>query len=157
MNSTGPKTPDGKASSSRNALKHGLLSAVSVLDGEDVEQFREFEASIRSALAPIGEMEDLLADRIVSAAWRLRRLIRTEVGLFESEGKTSGHALSPGLAFLREANKGDSFSKLSRYESGIERGMYRALAQLHRLQAARAGRAVPPPITLDLSIDLDAP
>jgi hypothetical protein len=42
----------------------------------------------------------------------------------------------------------------------LQTGMYRVLAQLQRLQAARAGQSVTTPVMLDLRIDLkdiDAP
>ncbi|HEV3166692.1 MAG TPA: hypothetical protein VGZ22_21885 [Isosphaeraceae bacterium] len=39
--STGPKTPEGKNASKRNALKHGLAGMGSVLLPEDEERFRE--------------------------------------------------------------------------------------------------------------------
>ena len=43
--STGPKTPDGKARTSRNALKHGLLARDVVIGGPDtlVKRLRELE------------------------------------------------------------------------------------------------------------------
>ena len=37
--STGPNTPEGKARSSKNALKHGLLARDAVLPGEDPADF----------------------------------------------------------------------------------------------------------------------
>ena len=37
--STGPKTPEGKARSSKNALKHGLTSEELILPGENPEAY----------------------------------------------------------------------------------------------------------------------
>ena len=62
-----------------------------------------------------------------------------------------------GSAFMREASGADAFSKLSRYETTIERALYRALHELQRLQAARAGLSVPPPVAVDIEVDLAAP
>jgi hypothetical protein len=44
-----------------------------------------------------------------------------------------------------------STDKILRYETTIERQLYRALNQLERLQRQRLGDAVPPPISIDLS------
>jgi len=43
-------------------------------------------------------------------------------------------------------------SKLSRYETAIERTLYRALHELDRRQAARLGAAVTPPQVLDIEV-----
>ncbi len=85
LESTGPKTPDGKAAVRLNALKHGLLSRETLLPGEDEEALRELGKRLRDELQPVGELENLLVDRIISAYWRLRRLGRVEAGIFASE------------------------------------------------------------------------
>ena len=85
LKSTGPKTPEGKAAVRLNALKHGLLSRETLLPGEDEEALRELGERLRDELQPVGELENLLVDRIVSAYWRLRRLGRVEAGIFAWE------------------------------------------------------------------------
>jgi hypothetical protein len=58
-----------------------------------------------------------------------------------------------GGTFIRDADKANAFSKLSRYETTIERSLHRALHELQRLQAARrAEGSVPPPAALDVDI-----
>ena len=42
--------------------------------------------------------------------------------------------------------------KLHRYEAHIERGLYRALHELQRLQATRHGQIVPAPTAMDVTI-----
>jgi CRISPR/Cas system-associated endonuclease Cas1 len=41
--------------------------------------------------------------------------------------------------------------KILRYESALERQLYRAMNQLERLQRRREGEEVPPPVTMQLS------
>jgi hypothetical protein len=41
---------------------------------------------------------------------------------------------------------------LSGYETTIERGLYRALHELQRLQATNTGQAVAPPVAVDVNI-----
>ena len=43
-------------------------------------------------------------------------------------------------------------SKLSKYETAIERQLYRALHQLGRRQAARRGAALTPPQVLEVEV-----
>ncbi len=67
--STGPKTVQGKAIVARNAQKHGLLSRHLLLPNESALQLEEFRTRLISQLAPVGELESLMTDRIVAAAW----------------------------------------------------------------------------------------
>jgi hypothetical protein len=58
-----------------------------------------------------------------------------------------------GRTFIRDANEANAFSKLSRYETPIERSLYKALHELQRLQAARTADAnVPPPAVVDVNV-----
>jgi hypothetical protein len=58
-----------------------------------------------------------------------------------------------GRTFIRDADKANAFSKLSRYETAIERILYKALHELQRLQAARhANGNASPPVALDVDI-----
>jgi hypothetical protein len=57
-----------------------------------------------------------------------------------------------GRTFARDADRANAFSKLSRYETAIERALYRALHELERRQAARGGAALTPPQVLDVDV-----
>ena len=151
--STGPRTPEGKAIVSRNATKHGLLSRHVLLRCEDEQELVELGKRLRAQLAPVGELENLLVERIIAAAWRLRRVVAVETGVFEKKRfDWQGKDLGLGVAFMEACTSSDAFAKLCRYEGHIERGMYRALHELQRLQAARSGQAVPPPAVLDVDV-----
>jgi hypothetical protein len=80
--STGPRTEEGKKKVALNAMKHGLLSQGVVLPDEDEQEFVDFSGRLWSALRPVGEVEDMLVSAIAASAWRLRRVIRIERGLF---------------------------------------------------------------------------
>ena len=80
--STGPKTPEGKVAVRLNALRHGLLARDVVLPGEDADAFEDLWNQVRAALSPVGPIEELLAERVLNAMWRLRRLARAETALF---------------------------------------------------------------------------
>ncbi len=69
----------------------------------------------------------------------------------EAEAGERSDVATLGQAFMRSA-KGDAFSKLSRYEAGLERSVFKAMHELQRLQDAREGRPVVPPIALDVNL-----
>ena len=85
LKSTGPKTPAGKIAVRRNATKHGLRSQELLLPNEDPAALTELTERLRTDLKAVGEMENILADTIVSAVWRLRRLKRIEAGILTWE------------------------------------------------------------------------
>lgn len=76
LKSTGPKTPEGKAAVRHNAVKHGLLAEDALIPGEDEATFKDLDERLRDELQPVGELENMLVDRITTVHWRLRRLGR---------------------------------------------------------------------------------
>ena len=55
--STGPRTPDGKAASRLNALKHGLTAAQVLLPDEDANDYQQFMKAMKQQLQPNGVLE----------------------------------------------------------------------------------------------------
>jgi hypothetical protein len=82
--STGPKTPEGRAVAKMNALKNGIFSKEALVRGLNIkENSRELEAlheRFWRACNPVGQVEEMLVDQIVTAQWRLRRVLRAESG-----------------------------------------------------------------------------
>ena len=137
--SRGPKTPQGKARASRNALKHGLCAGHHVVvEGESAEAFAAFEAALVADLAPAGALQMLLAGRIARAAWRLERAERIEAELFarQMDGPFGDGDL--GLALIRDGNGARAFDTLLRYRGAAQAELTRTLRTLKALQAERA-------------------
>ncbi len=216
LKSTGPKTPEGKAAVRHNAIKHGLLAEEVLLPGEDEAAFADLGERLRDELQPVGELENMLVNRIIGTSWRLRRIGRVEAGIFawehygelaeqaQQEAQASGgqdsgdgperdphsgflkqpspikivdprkyqehlseaaqmkarqnKGTAPlGRTFIRDADGANAFSKLSRYETAIERSHYKALHELQRLQAARRAEGnVSPPLAIDVEVSGDS-
>ena len=138
LRSTGPRTPEGKAVVALNALRHGLLSREALVRGESEADLVAFARRMRARLAPADELELLLADRVVSSAWRLRRAVALEATLLG--GEDTGRPGSPDPLAQRTAR--DRLLALSRHEAALERGLYKALHELRKLQADRGGEPV---------------
>jgi hypothetical protein len=75
--STGPKTAKGKAAVSQNAVKHGLFTD-SLIRGENPADYAVFHDEMLADLAPVGAVETMLAERVISLWWRLRRAERMQ-------------------------------------------------------------------------------
>lgn len=124
--SRGPKTKEGKEISSRNAVKHGLLSRAVEITSEEIDSFNELESKLFDSMKPQNAVEEILVEQIVSSAWRLRRVIWLE-----------SLALVPQLMELDEIDLPIAIFKLNnctRYETAIQKSFYRAL---HTLQMLR--------------------
>ena len=80
--STGPKTDDGKATVSQNAVKHGLF-AQSIVFGENEADYEAFHDNMIAELVPVGVVESVLAERAVNLAWRLKRAERMQNEVIE--------------------------------------------------------------------------
>ena len=80
MGQGGPKTEAGKAASSRNALRHGLLSEAPLTAAyEKPDEWQAHLRAIVESLAPRDQAEACLAERVALLHWRLRRCAAAEV------------------------------------------------------------------------------
>jgi hypothetical protein len=143
----GVKTVEGKKVARWNALRHGLLSRLVVIETEHCKESRDVYdlilQSITDAMQPIGAIEEMLVERIVTSYWRLRRVL-------DSENDTIGF---PDGFFISRHNPiaTGTMQNIQRYETHIDRCMYRAIHELQRLQAARRGESVTAPIAVEVN------
>jgi len=164
---SGPKTPEGKTRSSRNALKHGLTARDAVLPEENEQDFLDLLRDLQDDLEPEGVVEETLVRHLAEAQWRLNRIARLETGILrnrmrvvrekdyeddddedeneqeENDAPATERDLDTEImasAFVMDVNRGDSLSKLSRYEGSLRRAFRNALADLRRSQDRRAAR-----------------
>lgn len=150
----GVKTEKGKAVSRYNAIKHGLLSREVLLKDEDETYLISLGKNLRAELLPNKELELVLVDRITANVWRLRRVMQIEREMMEEDRKNfmSEKIKTLGEALSYDFSNNDTYRKLIRYEASIERGIYKALHELQRLQATRNGEKVLPPIAVDIDV-----
>ena len=162
--STGPKTAKGKANVARNAIKHGLCSMEAVIHGEEKEEYERHREAFLYELKPVGMMENMLAMRIVSLIWRLRRaelmqnqaidykivkvcddthfqmsqqLLPKSIRQTFAEMRELGSHLDLGRALTRDLSNQRVIERLLMYERRIESSMFRTMRELNKLQKAR--------------------
>lgn len=160
--STGPRTPQGKARSARNALKHGIYAsaAAAIPGGHFEEKQAEVDAfidTIVDALDPRDGLEEAQAERIAVYYLQLRRLNR-----FEAEALVAATAdVSPESKLLhdiegRSRSPADEalaesalkaldgvLERASRIDSRLGRYLEQALVIYYQLQKHDAGAARP--------------
>jgi len=145
--STGPRTPEGKARSRGNALKHGLSAELLAAEGAEARSFEALRAELFALHAPGCRVEVALVDRLAQLLWRLRRSALVEAGLlaeaerFAAAARAAGQAGRTGemvdAAFQRNVGTADALVKVARYEGRIERAYAQTRELLRRVQEDR--------------------
>lgn len=146
QHSTGPLTLEGKYKSSQNAIKHGLFSNVPLITGEQEEEFNVFSNELLSFLMPQNGIESILAERIITCTWRLRRVMKIESDMMHESLKFGFRHSLPDLF----TNGGEKIMALSRYEMILEKSLYKAYNELLKLQGIRQG--VLPSLSVDVNL-----
>ena len=136
LKSTGPITPEGKAAVSRNGVRHGLFCRHLLVEAEDTAEFDAFRDGIYARLQPADELERLYAERIVSAAWRMRLAIKAEASLFDFYARVSSSHW-PAEDAMRQPSPAEGLARMQKYAAALERGLDKAMAELARLQDRR--------------------
>ena len=145
--SRGPVTPEGRAASSRNSLRHGFTAASVVLPTESSEDLQALLDSYTHQFHPQGGVEMDLVQTMAAARWRLRRISTIETTLLNNEmtrhAKDCRRELNNpddlarlAWVFQNLADHGQSLALLMRYEGALNRSYDRAFKQLLLLQSA---------------------
>jgi hypothetical protein len=138
--STGPRTPAGKARSSMNAVRHGVLAKRLILPGENALDFAGLRQGMREHFRPRDEVEEGLVERMVGATWRQRRAEAVELGLWDWRGHVSQGKTTLAEVFFMDSQNDESLQKLMRYMSACDREFYRALKTLGEIRTERRAR-----------------
>lgn len=104
QHSTGPRTPEGRATVRYNALTHGILAQAVIPEAlapfESAGDFAQLLTALYEGFAPASVMEELLVEQIAVAYWRLARLYRAEAGAIASQQDAPRRPAAP-LAVLQ--------------------------------------------------------
>jgi len=110
-------------------------------------QYHQIEVELASQ-----ELERLTGKRTSIESWNPERYKQVqEYGNRHREERESDFATF-GAVFLRDCREENAFSKLSRYETSLDRALSRTLHELERRQAARKGKHVPLPVAVDVDL-----
>jgi hypothetical protein len=141
LSSTGPRTEEGKANSSRNSVRHGLFTQGDhVCPGEETS-YQELIDSLQTELTPEGTLETSLVAEIRRATWRLERCAVAEGDLIDelAAGSDSSGSISSLDTFRNEA-----FARLQtaidRARAQAHRLLHKSTLELRRLQTERQYR-----------------
>ena len=134
--SSGPKTAEGKQSSSRNATRHGLTGSEIVMPGEDAAAYEDLRRGLWQTFKPGTDAERLLADQIAANAWRLMRAQRVETAFLAK--LTEGSEDPDGAIALAFLERPKDLARVHRYVAAAQNAYYKAMSQLSKLQKERS-------------------
>jgi hypothetical protein len=145
LKSTGPRTPEGKAISSRNAARHDLLDKRFILASECPDAYDVFAQTFYDEYRPATATETALVDIMAAARWRLIRLANIDAGLIDHEytipaGTETAALPVPArvtLAYRQAATSGRTVETAGRAEARLVLQFNGALDRLDRLRRQR--------------------
>ena len=143
--SSGPRTPEGKARSSRNGASHGLSAAgVIVFPGEE-QAFADLRTALVQDLRPVGAHQLEVFDQLVYHAWNRRRVR----GLIANMARSLGFdpAASPLAEPRVTPEVSAEYERLNRYLRHHNFGYNRSIRDLRIAQTELAARLVVSPAT----------
>ncbi len=135
--STGPKTQEGKALVCQNAIKHGILTKEVFVDEDRKKEFQTLRDAFYLQFEPEGQWEHFLLDRVINCAWRLGLTTRVEAQIIRNENAFSFEGDEVKISQPFVSSTSDAMHLLSRYESCLERSLYRAFDELKMAQLMR--------------------
>ena len=139
--SSGPKTPEGKAIASMNALRHGLAAKTVVLCNESHDRFNGVHDAYIDEFDPRTTAELDAVEEMAISKWRHRRYWGIEAATLDLQMDKQAKQLEKeftkldemtrlAIAFKALADDSSSLRLLDRYLAGIRRDYDRAF---HRL------------------------
>ena len=121
--STGPKTEEGKARSSKNRLSHGFASSTRFVPGEDPEKINLLLDDLISEYQPATPTEQILVEQMAHHHWISLRATRLQDSIVASYLKTVLTPVQLGL-FIR-------------YQTSAERSFHKAHTELLKARKQR--------------------
>jgi hypothetical protein len=141
--SRGPKTPEGKSTSAKNSLRHGLLAKTIVLEGESAEAFVELLTSFQDEHEPETPTEEALIEEMAVARWRRERIRNMETGGLNNQIRhpkfmdDDDISIQHFNAFRTLTDETRALDLLNRYDARYDRQFRSALASFLNLRAKR--------------------
>ena len=134
LQSTGPRSVEGKSRSSMNALKSGIHARAEIIYGEDPGALEALASEYLARFRPATPEQRHYVDTLVRADWQLRRLAVVEARLWE-------HGMKASIPRARDlggslAGSAQVFAMLQRRIDSTQRLYDRALREIQRLQSA---------------------
>ena len=122
--SSGPKTPEGKAAIRFNALTYGLRTRATILERENAADYSQLWDELEADWQPQNRTERCYLETMVTSQWLLKRVAESESRVYES------------IAFGEQRFKMLAYAAKQRTQ--LERSFRTAIADMKQSQRERS-------------------
>ena len=162
-NFSGPNTPEGKAISSMNALKHGFSSKKFIVMPGQEDDFKKLQSDLIAEVRPEGVLETTLFQQLLRDAWTMHRVELRQAEMADSGTAQRAPSAPPNESEQRELSSRTAapfcacivdplfdpscekeFDRIERYHARALGGFHRSMRQLRTLQTNRIVQTVLP-------------
>ena len=143
--STGPRSVEGKAVSSRNALQSGIDAESTIITGEDSEALAQLTETFYRDHQPRSAMECALLDNIIRDTWRLTRFFRIDAEIIDYEIEGALYKKEDNQAGRAFIDSSTHQIRLQRRIDATRRSLIQAFKEFQRLQAERLAQPAAQP------------
>jgi hypothetical protein len=162
QSSTGPRTAEGKAKSSLNAVKTGLTGHTVLLPTDDALVYRQHLDRYNARFSPATDQEKALVQTIADTEWRLLRIAPLEASIYaigrreladqfaDEADLASREALLLGAIFMTYRR---DLNNLALQERRLRNQRAADIAELKSIQTERLEKAAREPKKTSLGFD----
>jgi hypothetical protein len=148
--STGPRTPEGKAVSSQNALRHHNLAKAVLTRAECRRRFSEFVAGFHAEYQPSTATEVALVDALATARWKAMRMSNFEAVQIDRQFdaqqdpafETMDNDVRTGIAYGEAVNHDRTMAGIGRAETRLQHQFNSAFDRLSKLKKSQSKPAL---------------
>ena len=153
--STGPRSVEGKAVSSRNSFKFGITAQSMIIPGEDPAELEQLTAAYQEQFQPVGPIESMVLETVVRSHWFQLRCDRVEAAYYKARiarvlaNRNPKDTEDPlGAMLTHDSANGHILHKIFLRRNSALRDWNRAVEQLYCIQAQRQRTENPEPATV---------
>ena len=154
MKSTGPRTEEGKAASRMNALQHGADAQLSVIPGENPDEFEALTRDYHAQFRPASPEELFLVETLIHSDWLRRRYMRLEAAITnQALADLPDDTPNPlGAIYLSDGPAARAIERVRRHYEVAQRAWLTAFKHLKMLAEQRAESAIAMALSMPMPV-----
>lgn len=143
VQSTGPRTDDGKSASRLNALRHGVDAQLAVIPGEDPAELETLTRDYHAQFHPGTPEQLFLLDTLIQSDWLRRRYMRLEAQITNQALAEMEPCDNPlGALYLSDGPAARALERVRRHYEVAQRAWLTAFKQLQTIRQQQAEDAL---------------